>query len=196
MDELLGEQEKRIKTEQDLVDAIEKETSGEKRSRKRARPSIVDGDGILDKDDLAVNGMAEKKTAIPLSKKPRASIVRQPTYYPCVLCPITDELDLIPVFEPSPNLQAMCKSADGVARAHGACINSTPEVWVEDREVDGEMRTVVVGVDGISKDRWNLKCQSCRDKKMAMMGSKVQCVNVSDLSHWYYKMEHFGWGWG
>ena len=184
MDELLGEQEKRIKTEQELIDAIENEKSsdGAQRRRKRPRPSIVDGDGILDNDGIPVNGMTQKKTIIPLSKKSRAAIVQAPTYFPCILCPNIDENELVPVFEPSATIQAMRKSADGIARAHGACINSTPEVWVEDREVDGRIQTVVVGVDGISKDRWNLKCQSCKDKKLATRGSKLQCVNVSGLS--------------
>ncbi|ORX36366.1 hypothetical protein BD324DRAFT_591650 [Kockovaella imperatae] len=181
MDELLGQQKSRMQTEQELIRAFEEEKTeqGTKRSyKKRSRPSIAEEeDGTPAAPDFPVNGMAEKKPVIPLQKKPRASVVSSPTYYPCILCPGTDKVDLIPVFEPSEHVKNMCKSEDGSVKAHGACVNSTPEVWIEDHELDGHAQAVVMGVDGILKDRWNLKCQSCKDKKLAQTGAKIQCVN-------------------
>lgn len=54
-------------------------------------------------------------------------------------------------------------SAGGVWYAHEECANVVPETWVDEVEVgnpvlDGTPRKerVVLGVDGIVKDRWNL----------------------------------------
>ena len=157
IDELLGQQEDKMKTEQELIEAFEQEKvegRTKRRYKKRAWPSLINGDGLV--DDFPVNGMRETKAVIPLQKKARASVVKTPTHFPCVLCPGVDETDLIPVYQPSDHVKAMGKSVDGVIRAHGACVNSIPEVWVEDREVDGQTRAYVLGVDGIQKDRWSL----------------------------------------
>ena len=189
MDELLGEQEKRIKTEKDLIRAFEEERTmgrsmtskaeGTPRSRKRQRPSMIDGEGETATDDgtdAAENAEGRKKR-VSLEKKPRASIVKPPTFYPCILCPNLGEGDLLPVLDPPDHVKAMCKSSDGIVRAHQLCVNSTPEVWIEDRMIDGQFGGVVLGMEGIGKDRWNLVRGSLMDSSWRKC-SFSDCRNV------------------
>lgn len=222
VDELLGdaervEQEAKIQTEQDLLDAIQAERSAKPRKRnnestpnarprKRAKPdpAIVgeeespatgEEQTMMSINPVAVTGMEQKKKTIPLEKKPKTpSITARPTVFPCVLCPDLSTDRLLGVFDPPEHVLASCKSHDGVVRAHEDCAISVPEVYIGDVESEGRTFPMVIGVNDIDKARWGLvcsvrssqgclltsqKCQSCNDKKLASMGAKIQCVNVS-----------------
>ena len=155
------------------------------RKRTKPDPSIIGSDADLGQThpDPSVYGLEKKRIILNLSdtlpdsgntlpigieserkapvKKPRKSNVKPvkpvtPTYFPCILCPNTTATDLMPVWEPSDQVMAMCKSEDGVVRAHRDCVNSVPEVWSDDKEIDGVLQAVVLGVDGIPKSRWSL----------------------------------------
>ena len=176
MDELLGdaklqEEKHRMQTEQDLIEAFEEERAG--RGRKRSNPDHAEKSrkrgkqeaSILGDDDdpldviphapmMPVRDMDKKKKAIPLEKekKLRAAIVKQPMSLPCILCPNESTEGLLEVYAPADFVKNMCKSLDGVVRAHEACVVSVPEVWIE--EEDGKVW--VMGVNGINKARWGL----------------------------------------
>lgn len=179
MDELLGdkekaEQEAKMKTEQELVEAFQAEKSrkrtmnGGERPRKRMRPdpAIVqmEEESIHEEETLPiplppVAGLEKKRKAIPLDKKPRApTIVKTPSTFPCIMCPHQSMEDLVPVHEPAEHIKAMCKSHDGIPRAHQICVNSVPEVWTEEIDVGGLQQVVVKNVSGIAKARWSLVC--------------------------------------
>lgn len=66
------------------------------------------------------------------------------------------------------------KTSDGTVlwRAHEVCAMTIPETWVD--EVDGQKR--VFGVDGIIKDRWNLRCSACPANELKAHGAPIQCA--------------------
>lgn len=183
MDELMSDKEKaaqeaKMKTEQDLVAAIQAEKSRKRnmatsnRPHKRAKhdSSTIhneshtsengdDGGQMGPPQSLpsAVSGLEKKRKTLSLDDAPRKpSIVSIPSTFPCILCPHQSMDDLLPVYQPADNVKAMCKSHDGVVRAHVICANSVPEVWIDQVDVEGRSETVVMNVNGIAKARWSL----------------------------------------
>lgn len=176
MDELLGEttareeQEEKMKTEQEIIDAFEAERA---RAPKRPRAGQIDrprklvkagnediAKGVFNATDgsaLPVASMEKKRKAIPPEKSTKApEIARAPVPYPCVLCVNTSTEGLLNVFEPSSHVYSLCKSADGVPRAHEVCANSLPETWISEIEGGIGLEPVVAGVNDITKARWSL----------------------------------------
>ncbi len=168
-----AEQERRLGAEKELERVIHRErgSKGRKRvseqegntPRKRLRAESAANDGIAvvepDADDakppLPVKGMKQNKLRL-LPTKTKPVVVKEIPSFPCLFCPSLDAEDLLLVYEPSQEVKARSKSLGGGTLAHLSCANSIPEVWVEDRLV-GEMTIpVVMGANGITKDRWNL----------------------------------------
>ena len=188
-----AEQEKQLQAQEDLVQAIHRERGSQKRTmaqdgtpRKRMRKSD-DAPTVESDPSPVMKGTKCNKPKIALSVKPPRLVVKQVPSYPCLLCPSLATDDLLPISYPSDDLRARSKATDGSVMAHLSCVNSIPEVWVDDREGEG---MVVRGADDIPKERWNLvsstsdsadtqKCLACVEKKMQSTGAKMQCVNVS-----------------
>lgn len=105
----------------------------------------------------------------PPSKLPKVTLKlgprpKEPDTFPCCLCVSTSRDGLLRVHEP-PIWLGEVTTADepGVWMAHEECANVVPEAWVDELEVatvlpDGTevKEKVVMGVDAIVKDRWNL----------------------------------------
>lgn len=202
MDELLGdvklqEAKHRIQTEQDLINAFEEERTGRGRKRvianhaERPRKRVKAEASIIGEDDdpldvisrapiVPVRDMEKKKKVIPLEKekKPRAAIMKQPASLPCVLCVSESTEALLEVASPADFVRNMCKSRDGVVRAHEACVVSVPEVWIEE---DGG-KPWVMGVNGINKARWGLVSLSslCRP---ALIGRSAKVARTRSSQH-------------
>lgn len=120
-------------------------------------------------------GPASTSTSSPAPPKPIAPKVtlklgpqpKEPDVFPCCLCVSMKREGLLRVQDPPlwrPEGQSGGASAAGdVWMAHEECANVVPETWVDEVDV-GEPRAdgtrakerVVLGVDGIVKDRWNL----------------------------------------
>ena len=191
VDELLGEneraaQEKRMKTEQDLIAAIEEERTGRKkrpaagaaeRPRKRVKKeaealvAVADGEDVPMAEDMGhdklpeipaipVRAMQKKRKTIPLDlpkeRKTKVTMPKRPSFFPCVLCPDTSSADLFEVYQPGDAVKNLCKSEDGVVRAHGDCATSVPEVWIGEEEG----KDFAMGINDISKARWALVSSS------------------------------------
>lgn len=179
VDELMSEkaeQDRKFQAENELVRVIQRErgAKGGKNAldhdgvtpRKRMWTEIADGESdeasSLEADvidvwpSVLVKGMKQNKPRISLSVKPKAGVVKEIPSYPCVFCPSLDVDDLLLVLEPSEDVVARSQSRGGLVLAHLSCVNSIPEVWIEDRLVGEQTIPVVMGVNGITKDRWNL----------------------------------------
>ncbi|ORY27478.1 hypothetical protein BCR39DRAFT_227063 [Naematelia encephala] len=200
VDELLATQEKNMRTQEKLSAKIREERKASRKrlsefaddsqSRKvrRDRAHIGsfetqsgEGSDYIDADtDLPIRGLAKKRTLIALDGKPKVKrappIVKPKVYYPCVLCPSTAQDDLVPVWQPGDHVKSMCKSSDGMVRAHISCVNAIAEIAFDDYEVEGKSETFAIGINDIPKDRWNLKCASCEDRALAKSGAKIQCT--------------------
>lgn len=104
--------------------------------------------------------------------------------YPCCLCVSQSQVDLLPVHDPPTHRKDACEGAGNPEKwmAHRQCADVVPETWADTMEVQvpGELRTelrcYVFGVDGIVKDRWNLKCTACTKHQSKAHGAPVQCT--------------------
>ncbi|KAH9942609.1 JmjC domain, hydroxylase-domain-containing protein [Amylocystis lapponica] len=120
------------------------------------------------------------KVTLKLGPKPKESEV-----FPCCLCVNMGQEKLLRVLDPP----VWRKERDGgdhdteMWMAHEECANVVPETWIDEIEV-GEPREdgtrskerVVFGVDGIVKDRWNLKCSACTKTRHRAHGAPIQCT--------------------
>lgn len=135
-------------------------------------------------------------------KKPSIKLIIPKIYKPvycCALCPDTTPLQLIPIHREEVENGDVSggEKRKRLNQAHLACVRSTPELWIADVWDELKSRSVrkVMGMDGISKDRWNLasqhihrdqfahadhfipqKCSSCTDLNAQKYGSKIQCT--------------------
>ena len=172
----MAEQERQIEAERDLIGVIHRErgSKGRKRtskqdeqiSHKRMRGALVDchsngqmvaeaGDNAV-RTSILVKGMKQGKPRMSISLKLKPTIVVKVPSYPCLFCPSLEVSDLLEVLDPSEDVKARSKSRTGFVAAHLSCVNSIPEVWVENRS-DGDLTVpVVMGANNIPKDRWNL----------------------------------------
>ncbi|KAF5366194.1 hypothetical protein D9758_005697 [Tetrapyrgos nigripes] len=99
----------------------------------------------------------------------------EPDSYPCCLCVSMSKENLLPVQDP-PMKRREAMEACGYPKvwmAHEDCASIVPETWVDEGE-NGEK--VVFGVDGIVKDRWNLKCTACTKNRAKAHGAPIQCT--------------------
>ncbi|KAE9408688.1 JmjC-domain-containing protein [Gymnopus androsaceus JB14] len=89
----------------------------------------------------------------------------KPEVFPCCLCISMSNEGLLRVHDPP----------FGRKEALEACSN--PATWVDEVETaSGEKEMVVFGVDGIVKDRWNLKCAACTRTRPKCHGAPIQCT--------------------
>ncbi|THH27258.1 hypothetical protein EUX98_g6931 [Antrodiella citrinella] len=106
--------------------------------------------------------------------------------FPCCLCVSKQQNALLRVIDPPIGRKEGASgsgSKDEVWMAHEECANVVPETWVDfldvgvDPQTGGPLREkVVFGVDGIVKDRWNLKCNACTKTKHKAHGAPIQCT--------------------
>ncbi|KAI0357046.1 hypothetical protein OH77DRAFT_1422521 [Trametes cingulata] len=121
------------------------------------------------------------KVTLKLPPKPK-----EPDTFPCCLCASMAQEGLLRVQDPpawwyEPGVP---EAAGGrPCMAHVECANVVPETWVDEVEVGdpnehGERKKemVVFGVDGIVKDRWNLKCTACTKPRNRVHGAPIQCT--------------------
>ncbi|KAF9005231.1 JmjC domain, hydroxylase-domain-containing protein [Cyathus striatus] len=116
------------------------------------------------------------KLSITLKLGPKPA---EPEPYPCCLCISMSKDGLLRVQDPPVHRKDAVDAAGNPKKwmAHEICANIVPETWVD--EIDTEPASkerVVFGVDGIVKDRWNLKCSSCTKNKPKGHGAPVQCT--------------------
>ncbi|KAI0043041.1 JmjC-domain-containing protein [Auriscalpium vulgare] len=124
-------------------------------------------------------GSSTGKITVTLKLGPRP---KDPEPFPCCLCVSMSEDDLLPVQDP-PTAQHAAHTDTKVWRAHAGCAKVVPETWIDESEVgpvreDGTRATVrvVLGVDAIVKDRWNLKCSACSKNRSKQHGAPIQCT--------------------
>ncbi|WVF66837.1 hypothetical protein IAT40_001579 [Kwoniella sp. CBS 6097] len=205
VDEMLAKEEKRLKGEQDLLEAIEEERRAKKsrkrqatesmetpRKRMKAQPRIAEDH----EEAISLTGAEESEVGlapvkIPVMRKkkpkevidlsptrptPKPTIVKEAPVYPCLFCPGLDISDLMPVLDAADNVKNIWKPRTGEIKAHHSCALAIPGIGIEDREIDGVMKGFVVGTGNVEQARWNLKCAACADKKLQKTGAKIQCT--------------------
>ncbi|KAI0325141.1 hypothetical protein GY45DRAFT_1356889 [Cubamyces sp. BRFM 1775] len=177
-------------------------TSNKESKTKTSRKRKADGDGLpkakkprtkpTPTPDQPV-ASSSKVTLPPSPSKPLLKVTlklppkpKEPEGFPCCLCVSTSREGLLRVpdpptwwYEPG-NSEAL---GGRQCMAHFECASVVPETWVDEVEVgdpnEHGMRTkeqVVFGVDGIVKDRWNLKCTACSKPRNRTHGAPIQCT--------------------
>ncbi|KAF8152302.1 JmjC domain, hydroxylase-domain-containing protein [Crassisporium funariophilum] len=99
--------------------------------------------------------------------------------FPCCLCISMSKDGLLRVHEPPINRKDALEATGNPKSwmAHEYCASVVPETWVDHLDDPyGGKEKVVFGVDGIVKDRWNLKCSACTKNKPKGHGAPVQCT--------------------
>ncbi|KAF9260334.1 JmjC-domain-containing protein [Marasmius fiardii PR-910] len=106
----------------------------------------------------------------------------EPDTFPCCLCISMSKVGLLRVQDPPLNrkdaLDACGYPRNWVWMAHKECASIVPETWVDETEnpETGQKEEAVFGVDGIVKDRWNLKCTACTKTRPKAHGAPIQCT--------------------
>ncbi|KAJ3576999.1 hypothetical protein NP233_g53 [Leucocoprinus birnbaumii] len=117
------------------------------------------------------------KISVTLKLPPRPTELES---FPCCLCVSQNHEGLLRVHDPPVGRKDANEAAGNpkVWMAHEQCAKIVPETWVD--EIDGGSsgmkEKMVFGVDGIVKDRWNLKCSSCTRNRPKAHGAPVQCT--------------------
>ncbi|KAG6917212.1 hypothetical protein DXG01_003417 [Tephrocybe rancida] len=118
-----------------------------------------------------------KTSALKLTLKlgPRPT---PPEPFPCCLCISMDKEGLLRVYDPPMGRKDIEEAAGNPKewKAHEYCAKIVPETWVDEIELGGVKENVVYGVDGIVKDRWNLKCSACTKSRPRAHGAPIQCT--------------------
>ncbi|PBK62661.1 JmjC-domain-containing protein [Armillaria solidipes] len=115
-------------------------------------------------------------TKVTLKLGPRPS---EPEHYPCCLCISTSTEGLLRVQDPPIGRKDAVDATGNPSKwmAHESCANIVPETWVDEFDgIDGLKERVVFGVDGIVRDRWNLKCSACTKSRPKAHGAPIQCT--------------------
>ncbi|THU98588.1 JmjC-domain-containing protein [Dendrothele bispora CBS 962.96] len=115
---------------------------------------------------------APPKLTLKLGPRPT-----EPDTFPCCLCVSQSKEGLLRVQDP-PSRRKEAMEACGFPKvwmAHEECANVVPETWVDEVDEDRKEK-VVFGVDGIVKDRWNLKCSACTKNRPKAHGAPIQCT--------------------
>ncbi|EIN04471.1 JmjC-domain-containing protein [Punctularia strigosozonata HHB-11173 SS5] len=167
----------------------------QKNSKENVRPRVSgsaprkrkpDGEGgppkkkkkVTVKDEqLEVAAVPKPKITVKLKLGPKP----EEDSFPCCLCVSSSTSDLLRVHDLP--LHAKDARSNHPWMAHEHCASVVPETWVDEIEVgepreDGTRATerVVFGVDGIVKDRWNLKCSACTKPRAKAHGAPIQCT--------------------
>ncbi|KDQ52573.1 hypothetical protein JAAARDRAFT_40178 [Jaapia argillacea MUCL 33604] len=149
---------------------------GEEEPRRTKRPKVK----TETSPSKAQNGTIPKRTVmLKLPPKPK-----EPTAFPCCLCVSERREGLLRVIDPPVGRKDVAAEvpAGQTWMAHSDCAHVIPETWVDEIEVgtlpDGSpaREQVVYGVDGIVKDRWNLKCSACTKTRNRAHGAPIQCT--------------------
>ncbi|KAF4588124.1 hypothetical protein EYR38_010089 [Pleurotus pulmonarius] len=118
-----------------------------------------------------------RKIHVTLKLGPKPS---EPEDFPCCLCTSMSQDGLLRVHEPPLQRRDAVEAAHNPKQwmAHEICANVIPETWVDElSSPDGTSREkAVFGVDGIVKDRWNLKCSACSKTRDKTHGAPIQCT--------------------
>ncbi|KIM44364.1 hypothetical protein M413DRAFT_379857 [Hebeloma cylindrosporum] len=122
-------------------------------------------------------------SSIPAKAAPKITLKlgpcpAEPEAFPCCLCVSMSQEGLLRVHEP-PTTRKDAMDAAGspkLWKAHEYCASIVPETWVDELEAHGVKEKVVFGVDGIVKDRWNLKCSACTKARPKGHGAPIQCT--------------------
>ncbi|WVR04028.1 hypothetical protein IAU60_001027 [Kwoniella sp. DSM 27419] len=193
VDEMLAKEERRMRGEEDLLQAIEEERKAQRprkrlaehsdgQSKRAYKEPVIKGEDVdLEHDvdateQLPVARNRKHKQPINLSPSRPTAIVKENPTYPCLFCPGLGKEGLLPVRDPPENVKNQWKPRTGEIKAHHSCALALPNVGIEDIEVNGRTRTFIMGVDNIESARWNLKCAVCQDKRLQKTGAKVQCT--------------------
>ncbi|WWC59996.1 uncharacterized protein I303_102559 [Kwoniella dejecticola CBS 10117] len=206
VDEMIAKEEKRLNGEQELLDAIKEERQNKRpRKRPTAeqaetpRKKVKRQDGVILEEEEAPAGSemgAEDEIVVNVPKAPvmrkrkpksvidlsptrpklKPAIVKENPFYPCLFCPSLTAEGLLPVLEPTEYIRNIWKPRTEQICIHHQCALAMPGVGIEDREVDGKLGPVVVGLENIESARWGLKCAACLDKRLAKSGAKIQCT--------------------
>ncbi|KZP12459.1 JmjC-domain-containing protein [Athelia psychrophila] len=153
---------------------------------KKKRKPVAHPDGPRTKrpktSEASTSNIKHTKLTLKLGPRPAT-----PEPFPCCLCVNMSRDALLPLHEPPIGRKDVAvdvqpSSAQGWL-AHEDCANVIPETWVDwvdygDVMHDGTRAKVkmVFGVDGIVKDRWNLKCSACMKSRSKAHGAPVQCT--------------------
>ncbi|KDR66167.1 hypothetical protein GALMADRAFT_259628 [Galerina marginata CBS 339.88] len=124
---------------------------------------------------ISIPAKAVPKLSVTLRLGPRPA-EQEP--FPCCLCVSMSKDGLLKVQDP-PLTRKDAVDAAGNPKtwmAHEYCASIVPETWVDELDLHGVKEKVVFGVDGIVKDRWNLKCSACTKNKPKAHGAPVQCT--------------------
>ncbi|KAH9939681.1 uncharacterized protein BXZ73DRAFT_43542 [Epithele typhae] len=149
-----------------------------KPKKQRTKATVSSEQPIASSSKLA-DSTKQLKVTLKLPPPPK-----QPEPFPCCLCVSMSHDGLLRVQDPPAwwyepgNIAA---AVAGTCMAHADCASIVPETWVDvldggELEPDGEKERVVFGVDGIVKDRWNLKCSACSKVRHKTHGAPVQCT--------------------
>jgi hypothetical protein len=122
--------------------------------QKRGRPSKFKSAGDGKQADATTS--TREKGAPTRTPKVKPVVQQKKISYPCVFCPSLSTEQLLPVMNPTDQVRAASRSKDGRTMAHLRCVQGIPEVWVGEEEWEGKRQEIVLGVEMIVKDRWNL----------------------------------------
>ncbi|KAH9895782.1 hypothetical protein C8Q73DRAFT_689416 [Cubamyces lactineus] len=155
-----------------------------KAKKPRTKPTSTPDQPVASSSKLVLPPSPSKpllKVTLKLPPRPK-----EPEGFPCCLCVSTSREGLLRVQDPPAwwyepgNPEA---SAGRQCMAHLECASVVPETWVDEVEVGDPdehgvraKEQVVFGVDGIVKDRWNLKCTACTKTRNRAHGAPIQCT--------------------
>ncbi|TFK51410.1 JmjC-domain-containing protein [Heliocybe sulcata] len=144
---------------------------------KKARPSKSSSKASTNAH-ASGSGPSPSKVTVMLKLPPKP---KEPSTFPCCLCVSTDRHGLLRVQDPPANRPPEVLLENDAWMAHESCAKVVPETWVDEVDVDiadgsKGKEQVVFGVDGIVKDRWNLKCSACSKSRSKAHGAPIQCT--------------------
>ncbi|KAI0631611.1 hypothetical protein C8Q77DRAFT_1159385 [Trametes polyzona] len=155
-----------------------------KAKRQKTKPASAQEQPVASSSKLPLAPPTLPKTlkvTLKLPPKPK-----EPDTFPCCLCVSMSQEGLLLVQDPPAwwyepgNPDA---AGGNACMAHAECANVVPETWIDEVEMgepdeSGERRKErrVFGVDGIVKDRWNLKCTACTKTRHRAHGAPIQCT--------------------
>ncbi|KAJ4500376.1 JmjC domain, hydroxylase-domain-containing protein [Lentinula lateritia] len=147
-------------------------TPAAKRSRK-SKPTTITLPPIASSHTVVTQPFPKLSIKLKLGPRP------VPEVFPCCLCVSMSNEGLLHVHDPPFDRKEALEACSNpsVWMAHEQCANIIPETWVDAVEkVSGEREKMVFGVDGIVKDRWNLKCSACTRMQPKAHGAPIQCT--------------------
>lgn len=102
---------------------------------------------------LSTPGMPKISVTLKLGPKPP-----ELEAFPCCLCVSMSKEGLLRVMDPPRGIAGQSDGKNTVYMAHKICADVVPETWVDELQHPDETpaETVIFGVDGIVRDRWNL----------------------------------------